>query len=59
MKVESYRELFWQLCLWGALAGISVLALLPNESVTLPYNVWDKLNHVAAFLVLLALAAHG
>ena len=40
---------------WAALAGITLLALLPNEAVVLPVTVWDKLNHSAAFFVLFVL----
>jgi VanZ family protein len=49
--VKASRLLFW-----GVLLAITVLALIPSDTVQIPISVWDKLNHFLAFLVLTALA---
>jgi VanZ family protein len=45
----------WQWILWGLIAAISVLALLPKPPTEISLG-WDKLNHGFAFATL-ALAA--
>ncbi|WP_297728619.1 VanZ family protein, partial [Limnohabitans sp. Rim8] len=38
---------------FGALLGVTVLALLPAEQLTLPlFSVWDKAQHALAFAAL-------
>lgn len=43
----------WRALFFGALLGVTVLALLPAEQLTLPlFSVWDKAQHALAFAAL-------
>ena len=46
-----------RLAFWLALAFTLVMALMPHPPSLLPFNVWDKIQHAAAFGVLSGLAA--
>jgi VanZ family protein len=46
----------WRVLFFSALLGVTVLALLPAEQLTLSlFSVWDKAQHALVFAVLSAL----
>jgi len=53
------RTMLARFAFWIALAFTLLMALSPHPPRVLPFNVWDKVQHAAAFGVLAGLAAFG